>query len=1066
MRPTYKAAILSVGLVTLMNAQAVINEGLETASLWVDAVNGSDSNPGTQQMPLQTIGAATTIALSNNLQSIGTLITINPGTYRESITLQGSTHSTNLPMTFEAAIPGTVTISGAIPYTNWNNYNTNIYTTPWPYQWGFCAPDPGSPPYEPPIVLRQEMVYVNGVQMTEVLSLNEMIFPGTFFVDEVGGLLYLWPPQGVNPSASDVEVANLPVLLTISSQNDIVFRNVAFNYASGCHHLPGVLVSGNSQNILFDTVNFDWNSGEGVAVNDPVTNVTVMNSTANHNGGAGFEAFQVLNVLWQNDTASYNNWRGAQGVFYEWGTGGAHVFSDHSETWTNFTATYNQTHSLHWDTDVQNATLTNMLATGNLLGMLIEKSLGPITVADSTFCGAEIGIAIRDSSNVTLNNNVLYNNANSQILLNGDPGGIQVTNWVTGQPYTTSTYNTALTGNLFDAVGAQQLFEDGYLGGSDWANFMASLQSSNNVWWNETNGAPYTVPVPSSGTTMNFSGWQGLTNQDFDSTFGAPATDPGIACNSAPVDFPDWWLVLNTFGQTSTAASGLATTNAAGQATYNAANIALGGWTGTVTLAVDGLENMPGAAVNFNPPNLTANSGSVITVSTTTATPPGFYALTVLANSGSVTRTIALNVTVPVTSIMLSSAALNFPNQPLKIKSPAQNITMTNFGTTPITFTSWAATTGFTETNTCGTSLAAGQSCTISVTFTPHLSTPYSGSLTITDSDPTMTQVVALTGTSIGSPTIKLSSHSVALHGVDYGSTSAPQTVTLTNTGTGILNVSSIVISGANASEFNETDTCGPPLEVNATCAITVTLTPTVLGSLTGMLTINSNATNNPSAFSLSGSGLTAIKVSPNSINFGTVSVGKSGSAHVVTISNVSTSGLFMNPVTVIGADPGDFVLSANTCGSSLAGNSSCSVTVTYVPTSGGSRSANLSIVDGDPTSPQSVTFSGSADAISVSPASVGFGTVAVGKTSPKTVTITNAGTATVTLSPLQISGANSGDFTLSNNTCGNSMPGTSSCSVTVTFGPLASGSRTATLTVTDSDLSSPTKVTLSGTGK
>jgi hypothetical protein len=173
-----------------------------------------------------------------------------------------------------------------------------------------------------------------------------------------------------------------------------------------------------------------------------------------------------------------------------------------------------------------------------------------------------------------------------------------------------------------------------------------------------------------------------------------------------------------------------------------------------------------------------------------------------------------------------------------------------------------------------------------------------------------------------------------------------------------------------------------------------------------------------------------------------------------------------MNPVTVIGADPGDFVLSANTCGSSLAGNSSCSVTVTYVPTSGGSRSANLSIVDGDPTSPQSVTFSGSADAISVSPASVGFGTVAVGKTSPKTVTITNAGTATVTLSPLQISGANSGDFTLSNNTCGNSMPGTSSCSVTVTFGPLASGSRTATLTVTDSDLSSPTKVTLSGTGK
>lgn len=1058
--------ILSLGLCQRMNAQAVVNESLETAFLWVDTANGNDSNPGTQQQPLQTISAAAAIALTNNQAGIGTQVTINPGTYREAIQIFGGMKSTTLPMTFEAATPGTVTVSGAVPYTSWSNYNSNIYTTPWPYQWGFCVPDNNGAPYEPPIVLRQEMVYVNGAQMTEVLSLNEMMFPGTFFVDEVGGLMYLWPPASVNPSVADVEVAVLPTLLNIFNVNGLVFRNIAFNYASSCHHSPAVLVGGPSQNILFDTANFDWNSGEGIAVNDPVQNVSVINSTANHNGAAGFQATQSLNVLWQNDTASYNNWRGAQGVYYEWGTGGAHIFSDIGETWTNFTATFNQTHSMHWDTDVSNVTMTNMFATGNLLGTLIEKNPGPITIANSTFCGGQVGIALRDSSDVTLTNDVLYNNLITQILLSGVLGGIPVTDWVTGRMYVSSTFDITLNGNVIESTGTEQLFKDGYLNGADWTNFVTTLQSSNNVWWNASNGAPFTVPTPTAGTQLNFAAWQGLTSQDINSTFGPPATDPSIICNSAVPDFPDWWLVLNTFGQMLTAPSGVATTNAAGQVTYNAANIALGNWNGTVTLGVDGLEYMPGASVNFNPPTLTANTGSVITVSTTPATPPGTYALTILGNSGNVTRTMAFNVTVPVTSLMLSTAALNFPNQPLKIPSAPQSITMTNFGTVPITFTSWVTTTGFTQTNTCGSSLAPGKTCTINIVFTPHQSIPYSGTLTITDSDPTLSQIVTLTGTSVGSPTIKLSAHSLSFHGIDFGSTSAPQTVTITNSGTGIMNISSITITGPNASNFAETDTCGAPVETTETCEITVTLTPTTLGSLSATVTINSNSTNNPQTFTLSGSGLTAIKVSPPSINFGTVNVGKQGSGHVVTISNLSSVALSLNQLQVIGNNPQDFVLSANTCGSSLAPTSSCTVTATYVPTSGGARSATLSIADGDPTSPQSVTFTGSAKAISVSPSSVGYGTVSVGKSSMHTVTVTNAGTATVSLNPLQISGPNAGDFTMSNNTCGSSLSGTSSCSVNVTFSPSATGARSATLTLTDSDLSSPSTIALSGSGK
>src|ERR1700722_16180851 len=98
--------------------QANVNEQLETAFLWVDTVAGSDSNPGTQQLPFKTIGAATSIAVPNNSQGIGTQININPGTYRESITLTGP-NQPNAPITFQAVAPGTVFISGAVPYTNW-----------------------------------------------------------------------------------------------------------------------------------------------------------------------------------------------------------------------------------------------------------------------------------------------------------------------------------------------------------------------------------------------------------------------------------------------------------------------------------------------------------------------------------------------------------------------------------------------------------------------------------------------------------------------------------------------------------------------------------------------------------------------------------------------------------------------------------------------------------------------------------------------------------------------------------------------------------------------------------
>src|ERR1051326_6163414 len=108
-------------------------------------------------------------------------------------------------------------------------------------------------------------------------------------------------------------------------------------------------------------------------VKEPVTNITVVNSVANHNGATGFNGDKTKNLLWQNVQASYNNWRGAQGAYYSWNTGGMHLFSDHEEQISGATLLYNQTHGIHWDTDDQNITADSIFSSRMRSAFLIKR---------------------------------------------------------------------------------------------------------------------------------------------------------------------------------------------------------------------------------------------------------------------------------------------------------------------------------------------------------------------------------------------------------------------------------------------------------------------------------------------------------------------------------------------------------------------------------------------------------------------------------------------------------------------------------------------------------------------
>jgi parallel beta-helix repeat protein len=201
-------------------------------------------------------------------------------------------------------------------------------------------------------------------------------------------------------------------------------------------------------------------------------------------------------------------------------------------------------------------------------------------------------------------------------------------------------------------------------------------------------------------------------------------------------------------------------------------------------------------------------------------------------------------------------------------------------------------------------------------------------------------------------------------------------------------------------------------------------------------------------------SGVTA---SPGALSFGSVTTGTTSAAQTVTVSNPTGSAAAPSSI----AASGDFS-PTNTCGSSIAANGSCTVSVKFAPTATGTRTGNLTVNAGGVTSTVSLTGTGTAPGpvLNATPASLSFAGTAVGSSSAaQTVTVTNSGTAAASVS----GGTATGDFSQANN-CSSVATG-SSCTVNVTFKPTASGTRTGTLTVTSNANNSPATVSLTGSG-
>jgi len=210
------------------------------------------------------------------------------------------------------------------------------------------------------------------------------------------------------------------------------------------------------------------------------------------------------------------------------------------------------------------------------------------------------------------------------------------------------------------------------------------------------------------------------------------------------------------------------------------------------------------------------------------------------------------------------------------------------------------------------------------------------------------------------------------------------------------------------------------------------------------------------------------VSLSKTNLTFADQLVETSSPPQMVTLSNTSGLTLNISSIAVTGTDPNDFS-QTNTCGSSVPPQGSCTITVTFTPTEIGPRTASVTITDNAADSPQQIALSGtgvvSGPNATLSPTSLTFPTQLVGTTSPaQSVTLSDYGTATLSISSISIKGADPGDFAQTNN-CGSSLAPGASCTMNITFKPKQGGSRTATLSVADNAPGSPQTASLSGTG-
>ena len=427
---------------------------------------------------------------------------------------------------------------------------------------------------------------------------------------------------------------------------------------------------------------------------------------------------------------------------------------------------------------------------------------------------------------------------------------------------------------------------------------------------------------------------------------------------------------------------------------------------------------------------------------------------------------VALTPTPEVAMTPPSPATLTFANTVVGASSGTQSVSLTSVGTANYvinTFANAASCYGgpicssgdFICANSCsaGTPYAPGNSCSISVTFSPNVLGPTSETFYICDNAPGSPRSVTLSGTGIAPPPPTVAPASHAFGSFQVGTVSGSHTFTFTNPAPVPVTVSSATISGPFQIVSNG---CVGSVSYGGNCTIDARFAPIASGPASGNLTVAMSSGTATSTLSGNGTPTPPATMTPPSIDFGTVVVGSPSAPGTFTISNPAATPLTLSAFTVTAP----FVLHSNTCTNPMPPTSTCQAQVKFLPSVAGPASGSISATAGFGTISSGLIGNGAATAaLQISPTSHDFGTILVGTSSSKDFTVTNPASTTVTLSPPSVNAP----YQIASTTCTSSLPPSGTCVANVKFLPSAHGTVPGTLSVAAS--SGTANATLVGTG-
>ncbi|MBZ5642600.1 MAG: choice-of-anchor D domain-containing protein [Acidobacteriia bacterium] len=390
-------------------------------------------------------------------------------------------------------------------------------------------------------------------------------------------------------------------------------------------------------------------------------------------------------------------------------------------------------------------------------------------------------------------------------------------------------------------------------------------------------------------------------------------------------------------------------------------------------------------------------------------------------------------------------------------------------GTNPTDFTA-----ALSDTCAPGGVVPANTSCSISGTFTPSALGPRSATATISFTGATGSPIVVnLSGTGIPGP-VTLNKGFLTYGGQIVLTASLPQRVILTNLSS--VDVHNLNISTGNAVfTLASSSTCinGGTVKAGTSCAMDVVFTPTATGAVTSNMTVADDDAGSPRTVVLSGVGEpSVVSVSTSTLDFGNQTVGQTAAARAVFLINAGASQITITtPGSITGTNASEFAIvngAGTTCtnGAHILGSGgTCSVAITFTPSTQGSRTATLTIIPSSGGT-QTVTLQGTGvltPKISLSSTFVFFNSQPTGTTSAaQTVTVTNTGNGPLTLTSISLTGTNAGDFTTSGSTCAINTPipaapgPGNTCTFSIAFAPVETGTLFATLSITSNANNNP----------